>query len=396
VSDRAPFVIVGGGVAGARAVETLRVEGYDGRIVLVAAEPELPYERPPLSKRYLAGADTRADAQVHDGGYYADHDVELRLGTAAAGLDAEARRVRLASGEELAYDRLLIATGADPRRPPVGGANGERVHVLRSVADADALRAAIADGSRLAIVGAGWIGCEVAATARGLGADVTLIERGAGPLEPLLGARLAAFFADLHRGHGVELLTNATVAGIEHGGRRVRLTDARTIDCDAVLLSVGVAPAAALAAAAGLATHDGIVADALLRTSAPGVFAAGDVASVWHPRYERHLRVEHWDNAGAQGAAAARSMLDAGEPFMRLPYFFSDQYDLGLEYVGRHDPADELTLRGSVDDGRFQAFWIAADGTVSAAMHVNDWDAIEPIRALVAQRVAVDPTRLTV
>ena len=396
MSDRAPFVIVGGGLAGAQAVETLRAEGYDGRIVLVAAEPELPYERPPLSKGYLAGADTLADAQVHDAGYYADQDIELQLGAAAAGLDTATRRLRLASGEELAYDRLLIATGAEPRRPPIDGANGEHVRFLRSVADADALRAAIGDGGRLAIIGGGWIGCEVAATARGLGADVTLIERGAGPLERVLGPRLGGFFADLHRGHGVELLTHAAVAGIDHGGRRVRLADERTIDCDAVLVAVGVAPATGLAAAAGLATDDGIVADALMRTSAPGVFAAGDVASVWHPRYRRHLRVEHWDNAKAQGEAAARSMLDAGEPYARLPYFFSDQYDLGLEYVGRHDSSDQVRFRGSVDDGRFQVFWIAADGTVSAAMHVNDWDAIEPIRALVAQRAAVDPTRLTV
>jgi 3-phenylpropionate/trans-cinnamate dioxygenase ferredoxin reductase subunit len=269
------------------------------------------------------------------------------------------------------------------------------VHVLRSVADADALRADISGGGRLVVIGAGWIGCEVAATARSLGAEVTMIARGPVPLERVLGPRLGAFFAEVHRGHGVDLLANAGVAGVDHGGRRVRLADGRMIDCDAALLAVGVSPACDLAEAAGLEVDDGIVADAMLRTSAPDVFVAGDVASAHHPRYGRRVRVEHWDTAKAQGAAAARSMLDAGVPYAQLPYFFSDQYDLGLEYVGRHDAADELVICGSVDDGRFQAVWIAADGSVSAGMHVNDWNAIGPIRELVERRTRVDAARLS-
>jgi 3-phenylpropionate/trans-cinnamate dioxygenase ferredoxin reductase subunit len=386
VSDRRTFVIVGGGLAGATAAETLRSQGFEGRVVLVASEPHLPYERPPLSKRYLAGDGALADAHVHDHDFYARNGIELLTGTRATSLDTTARRVRLSDGEELAYDRLLIATGAVPRRPPIAGADGERVHVLRSVDDADALRWALGDSGRLVVVGAGWIGCEVAATARGFGAEVTVIEQGSVPLERVLGARLGGFFADLHRDHGVELLVDSAIDRID--SRSVHLAGGRAIEFDAVLLGVGVAPATDLAESGGLAVDDGIVADEYLRTSAADVFVAGDVASALHPRYGRHVRVEHWDNARAQGTAAARSMLGVGEPYAKLPYFFSDQYDLGLEYVGMHGPGDELVIRGSLQERKFQALWTAPDGTVSAGMHVNDWDAIGQIRSLVEGRAA--------
>jgi 3-phenylpropionate/trans-cinnamate dioxygenase ferredoxin reductase subunit len=387
-------VIVGGGLAGAKAAEELRVAGFDGQIVLIADEAALPYERPPLSKSYLAGDSTLADAQVHDEGFYAAQRIGLLTSTRASALDTSRRRVTLSDGEQLAYDRLLIATGATPRRPPIPGAEGERVLVLRSAGDADVLRTAIGGGGHLVIVGAGWIGCEVAATARGLGADVTMVELGSTPLERVLGPRLGDFFAQLHRGHGVDLLTGSGVSRIEGGGRAVRLADGRSLDCDAVLLAAGVAPSTALAQGAGITVDDGILADERLRTSDGEVFAAGDVASVMHPRYGRHVRVEHWDNAQAQGAAAARSMLDDAQPYSALPYFFSDQYDLGLEYVGMHDPADQVVIRGSLDEPAFQVFWLAPDGTGSAGMHVNDWDAIDPIRALVSSRATVEPARL--
>jgi 3-phenylpropionate/trans-cinnamate dioxygenase ferredoxin reductase subunit len=394
VSDRETFVIVGGGLAGAKAAETLREKGFDGRIVIVADEAELPYERPPLSKGYLAGESTLSDAQVHQEGFYSEQRIELLASRRATGLDTSAHTVSLSAGEELRYDRLLIATGAAPRRPPIDGANGAGVHLLRSVADADALRAAVGTSGRLAVIGGGWIGCEVAATARGLGAEVTVIEQATVPLERVLGTRIGTFFAKLHRDHGVELLTSSGVQGIEDAGSRVRLVDGRTIDADAVLLAVGVAPATALAEDGGLDVDDGIVVDEHLRASAPDVFAAGDVASALHPRYGRRVRVEHWDNAQAQGAAAARSMLGEGDPYVKPPYFFSDQYDLGMEYVGLHDPEDALVIRGSLDDEHFQAFWMASDGSVSAGMHVNEWDAIEPIRALVESHTPVDPERL--
>ena len=383
MAERATFVVVGGGMAAGKAVQGLREGGFDGRLVVVAEEPQLPYERPPLSKGYLAGETAFAELRVNDEDFYAEHEIELLAGTRAVALDAHERRVGLADGRELGFDRLLIASGAVARRPPIPGADDPGVHVLRSVADADALRAAIGPGARLVVIGGGWIGCEVAATARGLGADVTLVERGATPLERVLGPEIGAFFADLHRAHGVRLVSGAGVEGIEERGRRVRLDDGRTIDADVVLLGVGAAPATSLAEAAGLVVDDGIVVDAQLRSSAPAVFAAGDVASTFHTRYGRHVRTEHWDNAQVQGAAAARSMLGAGEAFADLPYFFSDQFDLGLEYVGLHGADDRLVIRGSMGDERFQAFWIGPDGRVVAAMHVNDWDAIDALRLLV-------------
>ena len=388
MSDRPTFVIVGGGLAGARAAETLRAEGFEGRVVLVAAEPELPYERPPLSKGYLAGRSPLAEARVHDEPFYDAHDVEIVTGRAATALDTAAREVGLADGTTIAYDRLLIATGAVPRRLPVDGADRDGVHVLRTVADADALRAVIERKGRIAVIGAGWIGSEVAATARSEGAEVTLIDHADVPLQHVLGPRIGAFFADLHRAHGVRLLTGASVQRIE-AGPRVVLADG-AIDADAVVLGVGVAPATALAEAAGLRVDDGIVTDGHLRTSADGVFAAGDVASVFNARYGRCVRVEHWASAGDQGAAAARAMLGRGDAYAKVPFFFSDQYDLGMEYNGLHSPADRLEIRGSLDDARFQAYWSRADGTITAAMHANDWDAGASIKALVEHGASLD------
>ena len=243
------------------------------------------------------------------------------------------------------------------------------------------------------MIGAGWIGSEVAASARGLGADVTVIEQADNPLERVLGAELGAYFGRLHRDHGVRLLTGAGVEGIEDG-RRVRLAGGDTLDADLVLLGVGVAPATGLAEAAGLAVDDGIVVDEHLRSATPGVLAAGDVASARHARYGRQVRVEHWDNAIGQGEAAARSMLGSDEPYTRLPYFFTDQYELGMEYVGLHAPDDRLVVRGSLDDDAFQAYWVGGDGRLTAALHVNDWDAIDPMRALVDAAAAVDLEQL--
>jgi 3-phenylpropionate/trans-cinnamate dioxygenase ferredoxin reductase component len=363
------FVIVGAGLAGAKAAETLRAEGFGGRIVLVGAEPELPYERPPLSKKYLAGAAGREDAEVHPRGFYVDHEIDLVAGALATGLDVNAHRVTLADSRFFEYDRLLIATGAVPRRPPIPGA--EDALVLRTLADAEALRARLRPGSSVAIVGAGWIGCEVAAAARTLGAEVTLIEQGEVPLERVLGRELGAMYGELHRERGVDLRTGESSRG--------------PIEADTVLVAVGVGPDTRLAEAGGLAIDDGVLVDELLRTSDPDVFAAGDVANALHPRYARHVRVEHWANALNQGVAAARSMLDLGEPYARLPYFFSDQYDVGMEYVGLHDPTtDRLVVEGRLADRQFRAFWVDAEDRVTAGMHVNDWDdGIEPIKRAV-------------
>ena len=394
MSDQKTFVIVGAGLAGAKAAETLREEGFEGRVILVGDEPEAPYERPPLSKKYLTGDSPREDAHVHPDGFYAEHDIEVLGGVLATGLDVEGRRVGLADGRSLPYDRLLIATGSVPRRPPIEGIDLAGVHTLRTLADADVLRERFADRARVAIIGAGWIGCEVAAAARARGAEVTLIEAGGAPLERVLGPELGGIYADLHREQDVRVLTGAAVEAIEGGEHveRVRLAGGRSVDCDVVVVGVGVVPDTRLAVAGNLDVDDGIVVDEHLRTSAPDVFAAGDVASAFHPRYGRHVRVEHWANALNQGAAAARSMLDRGEPYTRLPYFYSDQYAIGMEYAGLHDPSDRLVVRGR---GReIKAFWIGGDGRVTAGMHLDDWDAIEPIKHLIESDAVVDADRL--
>ena len=331
-ADPRTFAIVGAGLAGAKAAETLREEGFDGRLVLLGAEEERPYERPPLSKEYLRGEAERAAASVHEAGFYAEHDIELRTGTAVTGLDAGAGELALVGGERLAYDRLLLATGAAPRRLSLPGAELDGVLELRTFADSDALRGRLDEGGRLVVIGAGWIGSEVAASARQRGMDVTVVAPEAEPLERVLGREVGGIYGDLHRDHGVELRMAASVAAFEGDGRveRVRLHDGATIVCDAVVVGVGAAPRTALAEAAGLAVENGVLVDGRLETSVPGVFAAGDVANHLHPALGR-LRVEHWDNALHQGPAAARAMLGADEAYARTPYFFSDQYYLGME-----------------------------------------------------------------
>ena len=389
------IVIVGAGLAGAKAVESLRDEGYDGRLALVGDEPRRPYERPPLSKDYLRGEAELEAAYVHEPGFYAERSVDVLSSTAAIAIDVPGRTVALDGGEALPWDRLLIATGAEPRRLGVPGGDLDGVMYLRTVEDSDRLRAAFADGGRAVVVGAGWIGSEVAASARELGMEVTLLERLAVPLETVLGPTLGAFYGDLHRAHGVELVTGADLAAIEGDGRveRVRLADGRTIDCSVAVIGVGVAPRTALAESAGLAVDDGILVDGTLRTSVPDIFAAGDVANVLHPFYGRRVRVEHWANALNQGPAAARNMLGRDEPYDRIPYFFSDQYDVGMEYSGLASGTDEVVVRGDLDAREFIAFWIS-DGRVVAGMNVNVWDVTDPIQALIRSRATINRARL--
>ena len=389
------IVIVGASLAGAKAAETLREEGYDGRLVLVGDEAERPYERPPLSKDYLRGESERAKAYVHEEGFYDEHAIELRRGTAAVEVDVAERTVTLEGGERMAWDRLLLAVGAEPRRLPVPGADLEGVLYLRDLADSDRLKATLAAGGRLVVVGAGWIGSEVAASARQLGLEVTLVERLAVPLENVLGATVGRIYGDLHEERGVELVTGAAVEAFEGAGRveRVRLAGGRSIDCAAAVVGIGVAPRTALAEDAGLAVDDGILVDATLQASAPGVYAAGDVANVLHPFYGRRVRVEHWANALNQGPAAARNMLGREEPYDRIPYFFSDQYDVGMEYSGLASPTDRVVFRGDPATREMIAFWIA-DGRVAAGMNVNVWDVTGPIQDLIRSRAAVDLARL--
>jgi 3-phenylpropionate/trans-cinnamate dioxygenase ferredoxin reductase component len=389
------FVIVGAGMAGGKAAETLREEGFDGRLVLIGSEPERPYERPPLSKDYLRGESERAAVYLQeDPSWYEQHEVDLRPSTSVESLDVGARAVVLEGGERIAYDALLLATGAEPKRLPVPGADLEGVHVLRTLEDCDALRGVLDRGGRLVVVGAGWIGCEVAASARQRGMEVAVIEPQSVPLERVLGPELGAFYRDVHLDHGVVLGLGTGVEAIEGAGRveRVRASDGETFEADAVLIGVGVTPRTALAEGV-LDVDDGILVDAGLRTSAEGVFAAGDVASQDHPLLGR-LRVEHWANALEQGPAAARAMLGQDLSYDRVPYFFSDQYDVGMEYAGHSRPDDEVVFRGDPATREFIAFWLR-DGRVAAGMNVNVWDVNEHIQALVRSGMTVDVARLT-
>lgn len=389
MTGRDPFVIVGGGLAGAKAAETLRAEGFDGRVVLVAEEEELPYERPPLSKDYLLGTADRDGPQVHPLDWYGEQAVELRAGVRATHLDAAARRLALSTGEQLRYGALLLATGASPRRLPVPGAELDGVRYLRTLADADTLLADLRGGGRdVVVVGAGWIGLEVAAAARAHGNEVTVVEPQPTPLHTALGPEMGRVFARLHREHGVTLLTDTVVRELrgDHGRVRTVATDAHAgLAADVVVVGIGAIPNTGLAAAAGLSVDNGIVTDHALRTSAPGVVAAGDVAASFHPLYGRHLRVEHWANALHGGPAAARSMLGEEVSHQRVPYFYTDQYELGMEYSGLAGPGDRLVCRGNPDDGAFIAFW-TADGRITAALTVNVWDVTAPLQELIRGR----------
>ncbi|MFZ5846190.1 MAG: NAD(P)/FAD-dependent oxidoreductase [Actinomycetota bacterium] len=388
------IVIVGGGLAAAKAAEELRGQGFAGRLVLVSSEPHRPYERPPLSKGFLMGGDLEK-VFVHPQEWYVDHDVELRLGTTVTAIDVPGHTVSTTDGP-LGYDRLLLATGSRPRRLQSADDSGAPVAYLRTIEDSRRLRSQLQPGARVAIIGGGWIGLEVAAAARTAGCEVVVLEALELPLVRVLGPEVARVLTDLHLEHGVDVRTGTTVAAVDRrdNGALLTLGDGTTVAADLVVVGIGVQPNAELAADAGLETENGIVVDEQLRTSDPDVFAAGDVANARHPLLGHRLRVEHWDNAIGQGVTAAHNLLRAAEPYDRLPYFFTDQYDLGMEYVGHVGPDgyDEVVLRGDVTGRVFTAFWLR-EGAVLAGMHVNDWDAIEPVRAIVTAG-RVDAARL--
>ena len=389
------FVIVGASLAGAKAAETLRSEGFDGRVVLIGDEARRPYERPPLSKEYLRGEKDFDAAAVHPAGFYDEQDIELRSSSLVTAIDPAAASVTLSSGEQIAYDRLLLATGATPRRLPVPGAELPGVLYLRSADDADTLRQAIGPTAQVVVIGAGWIGAEVAASARQLGAAVAMVELAAVPLERVLGAEVGAIYRDLHASHGVDLHFGVGVEAIVGSKtvEAVRLSDGTELPASAVVVGVGVAPRVELAHAAGLAVEDGVVVDEHLETSVPGIFAAGDVANAFHPRYGTRIRLEHWSAALNQGPAAARAMLGQRVVYDRSPYFFSDQYELGMEYRGWAPDFDEVVFRGDPASGAFLCFWLR-HRKVAAAMNANVWDAGDAIEALVRAAQPVDRARL--
>jgi len=394
----AAHVIVGASLAGAKAAETLREEGFDGQIVLIGEEDERPYERPSLSKDYLLGKAERETIYVHPQAWYADHGVDLRLGTLVTGVDPLAHEVTLADGSRIGYGKLLLATGSAPRRLPLSGADAEGVLYLRRVADSDRIRATLQTATRIAVIGAGWIGLETAAAARSAGVEVTVLEAAELPLLRVLGREVAKSFAGLHREHGVDLRFGVQVAEItESGGQAdgVRLADGSHIPADAVVVGIGITPNSQLAEAARLEVGNGIVVDAGLRSSDPDIYAAGDVANSYHPMLGRHIRVEHWANALNQPQAAARAMLGQDVAYDRVPYFYTDQYDLGMEYAGYVEPGgyDRVVFRGDLEGREFIAFWLRGD-RVLAGMNVNIWDVNEMIQAIVRGGRTVDASRL--
>jgi 3-phenylpropionate/trans-cinnamate dioxygenase ferredoxin reductase component len=392
------FVIVGASLAGARAAEALRTEGFEGQIVLIGHERHYPYERPPLSKGYLQGSEARDSIFVHEEGWYAGHGVDLRLGAGVTAIDRELRQLTLSTGETVGYDKLLLTTGATPTLLPVPGAGANGVQYLRSVDDSERLRETLSAVSSVVIVGAGWIGLEVAAAARNAGVATTVVSMEEQPLLAVLGPEVAPVFADLHLEHGVDLRLGTEVDRIlvsADAATGVRLADGTELSADAVIVGIGVTPAAELAEAAGLDVDGGVLTDAGLRTSDPDIYAAGDVARAYHPLIGARLRVEHWANARHQPVAAARSMLGQDVAYDRLPYFFSDQYDLGMEYTGYVTPDgyDRVVFRGDVGKREFVAFWMSR-GQVLAGMNVNIWDVTDDIRDLIRDGLPVDPERL--
>jgi 3-phenylpropionate/trans-cinnamate dioxygenase ferredoxin reductase component len=389
------FVIIGGGLAGAKAVEALRDSGFDGQIIFFAEEQHLPYERPPLSKEYLAGKKSLTDFTVQNSDWYRDHNVDLRLGSRVSSLDPAEHTVALPDGASVQYEKLLLATGSASRRPPIPGSDADAVHYLRTYDDAVALNSVLTEGSSLAVVGAGWIGLEVAAAARQRGVDVTVVETARQPLLAALGETVGEVFANLHRDHEVDLRLEAQVEEItatDGQATGLKMRDGSTVAADAVLVAVGAKPNVELAEQAGLSVGDGgVLVDASLRTSDPDIYAVGDIAAAEHPLFGCRIRTEHWANALKQPAVG---MLGTPGEYAELPYFFTDQYDLGMEYVGHAPGVERVVFRGDVAGREFVAFWLDGDNRVLAGMNVNIWDVLDDVKALISSRTSVDPDKL--
>ena len=388
-------VIVGGGLAGASAAFALREHGMQGRVVLVGEEQVAPYERPPMSKGYLRGEDPFEKTLVRPEAEYGSQNIEMLLGRRAVTLDPVGRTLNLDDGTDLTYDSLLLATGSAPRKLGFGRPGLAGVHYLRTVEDADALRDAAVSATSIVVIGGGWIGSEVAASLKQLGHDVTMISATERPLEAVLGPEIGQVYADLHAEHGVQIVHGlvSDIDGDEHV-TAVRLEDGRTFATDLVVVGIGATPRIKLATRGGLETTEGgIAVDEYLRSSVPNIYAAGDVAAAWHPRFGRHIRVEHWDNAVRQGKTAAANIAGVTEAYARTPYFYSDQFDLGMEYRGFAPKWGRIVVRGDLVTREFIAFWLA-DGRVAAAMNANLWESGAELKKLVESEQRIDPDRL--
>jgi 3-phenylpropionate/trans-cinnamate dioxygenase ferredoxin reductase subunit len=386
---------VGASLAGGAAAATLREEGFEGRVLLVGEEMHPPYERPPLSKEYLRGEVSFESALVRPTDFYPEREIETRLGARAVCVEPAERIVELQGGERLAYDKLLIATGARNRRPAIPGLDLEGVYDLRRVEDADRIRTEALPGRKAVVVGMGFIGSEVAASLRQLGVEVAVVAPGSVPLQRVLGEEVGGVLAGIHREHDVELHFGDSVEAFEGSGRveRVATTSGLRIMCDFAVVGVGVEPAAELAAGAGIEVDNGIVVDQYCRTNLEGIYAAGDVANHYHPTFERRIRVEHWDNALKQGPAAARNMLGKDESYEEIHWFWSDQYDTNLQYAGFHTSWDDLVVRGSLEERNFVAFY-CTKGRVLAAVAVNRGKDLRRTIPLIKARRPVEPAKL--
>jgi 3-phenylpropionate/trans-cinnamate dioxygenase ferredoxin reductase subunit len=393
------FVVVGGGLAAAKLAEALRDQQFDGQIIVVGGESYLPYDRPPLTKGFLAGKKKLADFTLQPQDWYASNNIDLRLSTQVESIDRAAKTVALSDGTILSYDKLALATGSRSKRPPIPGSDAEGVYYLRSYDDAEAMSERLTSGSRLAIVGAGWIGLEVAAQARSRGAEVSIVEGAPTPLNAALGPELGKVFGDLHVSKGVDLRTDASVSAItvtDGVATGLELKDGTTIAANTVLVAVGAAPNIELAKAAGLDTDSGVLVDESLVTSDPDIVAVGDIAEHLHPVLNRRVRVEHWANALNQPATAAKAMLGNPEPYERQPYFYTDQYELGMEYTGLAEAGqyEQVVIRGDLAKLEFIAFWLDSQNRVIAGMNVNVWDVTDDIKELINSARPVDPARL--
>ncbi len=388
--ERQTFVVVGANLAGGRAAQWLRQEGFDGKIILIGAEPDPPYERPPLSKEYLRGDMPRERLFIAPSEAYREQEIELRLGARATSISPAERSVELEHGERIRYDKLLLATGGHVRHVSVPGSELEGIHYLRTVADSERIAAELQPGRRLVVIGAGFIGAEVAATARTKGLDVHVLEMAPVPLGRVLGEELGRTYAKIHRDHGVQLHTGEAIERFEGVTRveRVVSSSGRKIDCDVVVVGVGIEPATELAQDAGLEVEDGIVVNEYCETSAPDIYAAGDVASFYHPLLDTRLRVEHWSNAQNQGITAAKNMLGKQKAYDDIPWFWSDQYDLNMQYIGHAPRWDEIVLRGDVAGRSFTAFYIEG-GRLRAALAVNHQRDIRASRELIKRGAPV-------
>ncbi|MEX0785286.1 MAG: FAD-dependent oxidoreductase [Dehalococcoidia bacterium] len=395
MADQQTFVIIGANMAGGRAAQALRKEGFEGAIVLIGEEPDPPYERPPLSKEYLRGQLPREKVFLAKQDFAAENEVDLRLGVRAARIDIARRTVALANGDSVVYDKLLIATGGRPRRLTVPGADLQGVYYLRTIADSETISAELKEGRRAVVIGAGFIGAEVAASARVQGLHVTLLEIASVPLERALGADVGRIYAQLHRDHGVDLRLDEGIERIEGASRaeRVVTTKGDTIDCDFVVAGVGIEPNVEIAGGAGIAVDNGIVVDEYCRTNVEDVFAAGDVANFYHPVLKERFRVEHWENAQGQGRAAALNMLGRHEPYTDIPWFWSDQYDVNMQYAGHASSWDATAVRGD-PAARDGTIFYLQDGRLLAVLAFNRFRDVRRARALLAAGVSPDAAQL--